>query len=134
MKILIFLTLVSVLLVSPGNLPSAEQAWPVIETVLIAGSLENPVHITHAGDGSQRLFIVEQPGRIKIIHNGSVQGTFLDITGRVGSLGNEEGLLSLAFPPGYGPSLPYFYVYYTQHNGDNEISPTHHSKSKRQQS
>lgn len=122
MKILIFLTLVSVLLVSPGNLPSAEQAWPVIETVLIAGSLENPVHITHAGDGSQRLFIVEQPGRIKIIHNGSVQGTFLDITGRVGSLGNEEGLLSLAFPPGYGPSLPYFYVYYTQHNGDNVVS------------
>ena len=71
MKIFVFLILVSMLMVSPGNLPSAEQAWPVIDTVLVAENLENPVHITHAGDGSQRLFVVEQPGRIKIIHNGS---------------------------------------------------------------
>ena len=37
-------------------------------------------------------------------------------------MGNEEGLLSLAFPPGFGPSLPYFYVYYTQQDGNNVVS------------
>jgi glucose/arabinose dehydrogenase len=122
MKNIIFLILAFALLVSYGDLPSTKQAWPVIDTDLIAGNLEKPVHITHAGDGSQRLFVVEQPGRIKIIQGGSVQGTFLDITDRVNSREPEEGLLSLAFPPGYGPSLPYFYVYYTQLDGDNVVS------------
>ncbi|MBK5107672.1 MAG: PQQ-dependent sugar dehydrogenase, partial [Anaerolineales bacterium] len=67
-------------------------------------------------------FVVEQPGMIKILFNGSIQGTFLDISDRVRSIGNEEGLLSLAFPPGYGPSLPHFYVYYTQQDGNNVVS------------
>ena len=121
MKISILLTLIYGLLLSTGYGPPADQqkhnAWPVIDTVLVVEDLENPVHITHAPDGSGRLFVVEQPGRVKILLNGSLQGTFLDISGRVRSSGNEEGLLSLAFPPGYGPTHAYFYVYYTASPG-----------------
>jgi glucose/arabinose dehydrogenase len=101
-------------------------AAPKVALALVAGGLDAPVHITHAGDGSGRIFVVEQRGRIKIIKNGIQQGTFLDITDRVRSPfsggGNEEGLLSVAFPPGYGSSLAHFYVYYTRENGDNRVS------------
>jgi glucose/arabinose dehydrogenase len=88
------------------------------------------VHITHAGDGSGRLFIVEQNGRIQIIKNGQLFGTFLDINARVRSPsdlggGDEEGLLSIAFPPGYGVVKDYFYVYYTNLNGNNQVSRFH---------
>jgi glucose/arabinose dehydrogenase len=122
MKTSILLILISGLLFLTGSKITTETAWPAIDTQLVAGGLENPVHITHAGDGSGRLFVVEQPGKIKILLNGPPQTTFLDITDRVRSSGNEEGLLSLAFPPGYGLSSPYFYVYYTQPDGNNVIS------------
>jgi glucose/arabinose dehydrogenase len=76
-----------------------------------------PIYLTHAGDGSGRLFVVEQAGRIRTVLNGAVQSTFLDITDRVRSPinggGQEEGLLSVAFPPGFGSTKDYFYVYYT---------------------
>ncbi len=103
-----------------------QSSWPLIDTALIVSGLDQPVHITHAGDGSGRLFVVEQRGRIRIIQNNLIQSTFLDITGRVRSPvnggGTEEGLLSVAFPPGFGPAKPHFYVYYTRQNGDNRVS------------
>jgi len=93
---------------------------------LKAGSLNQPTAVTHAADGSGRLFITEQPGTIKIYSNGSLGPTFLDISTRVRSAqsggGGEEGLLSIAFPPGFGPSKKYFFVYYTNLSGDNQIS------------
>jgi len=126
MKIIFLIIFLSGLLTSAGYLPPADQmaptAWPTIETELVSAGFTDPVHVTHAGDGSGRLFVVEQPGRIKILLNGSNTGTFLDITDRVNSNGTEEGLLSVAFPPGFGPATPYFYVYYTQVNGDNLVS------------
>jgi len=68
----------------------------------VATALSGPVHITHAGD--ERLFIVEQPGRIRIVQQGSLVATpFLDIVSLVLS-GGEQGLLSVAFHPAY--SLP----------------------------
>ena len=101
--------------------------WPEISLANIAGGLNRPVHITHAGDGSERLFVVEQAGRIQIIEQGQIRNTpFLDISGRVRSPdsggGFEEGLLSVAFPPGYGAGKDYFYVYYTRLDGDNQVS------------
>jgi glucose/arabinose dehydrogenase len=98
-----------------------DQDWPQIDVALAAGGLDDPVHITHAGDGSGRLFVVEQGGRIQIIENSAVVGTFLDITERVLSAG-EQGLLSVAFPPGYGAEKDYFYVYYTNLEGNNRVS------------
>lgn len=60
-----------------------------------------------------RLFIVERPGRIVIIQNGSLVGAFLDLGGMVGGSNWEEGLLGLDFHPDY-PNTPYFYVMYTE--------------------
>jgi glucose/arabinose dehydrogenase len=104
-----------------------EIDWPQIDAIPVAGGLESPVHITHAGDGSDRLFAVEQRGRIRIVEDGDVlQKPFLDIASRVRSPfnggGGEEGLLSVAFPPGFGAGKDYFYVYYTRTDGDNQIS------------
>jgi len=64
---------------------------------LVKGNLENPLFLTHAGDGTARLFVVEQPGRIRILDQSVLSPSpFLDITDRVLS-GGERGLLGLAF-------------------------------------
>lgn len=79
---------------------------------LIADGLTRPDYLTHAGDA--RLFVLEQPGRIRIIANGQLlERPFLDITDRVLSSGNEQGLLSVAFEPDYA-STGRFYVNYTR--------------------
>ncbi|MGQ0603130.1 MAG: PQQ-dependent sugar dehydrogenase [Anaerolineales bacterium] len=90
----------------------------------ITSGLSQPVHVAHAGDG--RLFIVEQPGRIRIFKNGSLLSTpFLNISStganRVKCCG-EEGLLSVAFPPGYGSTRDSFYVYYVNASGNLVIA------------
>jgi glucose/arabinose dehydrogenase len=73
-----------------------------------------PVDFQHAGDGSNRVFVVEQRGVISVFPNDSGVGaknTFLDIAARVKDQGNEEGLLGLAFHPEY-ESNGYFFVNY----------------------
>jgi uncharacterized repeat protein (TIGR01451 family) len=78
----------------------------------VAIDLNDPVVISNAGDGSGRLFIVEQPGVIRIYDGNQVLPTpFLDITGLITN-GGERGLLGLVFHAGY-PASPYFYVNYT---------------------
>ena len=78
----------------------------------IASGLRYPVDINHAADGSNRLFVIEQEGRIKIIKNGTLEDTpFLDISDRVQCCG-ERGLLGVAFHPAYKAN-GYFYVNYT---------------------
>ncbi len=86
--------------------------WPELRLRELVDGLEAPVYIAHAGDESDRLFIVERAGRIRIVNrNGVLLNTpFLDISDRVSTSG-ECGLLSVAFPPDYA-SLGYFYVYY----------------------
>lgn len=92
-----------------------------LEFTPVATGLNNPTHMTHAGDGSDRLFVVEQSGVIRIVQNGQTLATpFLNISNRVGS-GGERGLLSLAFPPDYA-TKGYFYVNYTDLAGDTVIS------------
>jgi len=99
----------------------AAIAWPSITLMPITQGLENPVHITHANDGSQRMYVVEQVGRVRIIQQGELLPTpLLDISDRVWHQG-EQGLLSAAFPPGY-PSVDHFYVYYTNLEGDNLVA------------
>ena len=73
-----------------------------------------PVFLTHAADGSDRLFIVEQPGRIYVFPNDeqtTQKSLFLDISSQVNSAGSEEGLLGLAFDPNYAQNGTFF-VYY----------------------
>jgi glucose/arabinose dehydrogenase len=80
---------------------------------IVASGFVNPVHLSHAGDGSSRLFVVEQPGRIMILQAGQViPEPFMDITDIVLS-GGERGLLSIAFHPNYENNR-YFYVNYTR--------------------
>ncbi len=83
-----------------------------------ASGLSRPVGVVNAGTGDDRLFVIEQAGAIKIVQsNGTVLATpFLDITARVDSSSNEEGLLGLAFHPDYAVN-GFFYVNYTNTTG-----------------
>ena len=83
----------------------------------VATGFASPVHLT-APAGDSRLFIVEQPGRIRVVKGGQLLTTpFLDITAKV-LAGGERGLLSVAFDPQYAAN-GFFYVYYTSRpNGD----------------
>ncbi len=87
--------------------------WPPIALSAVAGGFALPVHVAHAGDGTGRIFVVEQGGRIRVLDNGAtLPDPFLDISGKVACCG-EQGLLSAAFPPGFA-SKGYFYVNYTR--------------------
>ena len=83
---------------------------------------QHPVQLTHAGDGSGRLFVLEKEGRIRIVRDGVlVETPFLDISERITAKGTEQGLLNVAFPPSY-LNHQRFYVSYTDTNGDTVIS------------
>ena len=93
-----------------------------INLQLITNGLTSPIFVTHAGDGSGRVFVVEQPGLVRIIANGQLSPTpFLDIRDRVRDSGNEQGLLGLAFAADY-TSSGLFYVNYTNDRGDTSVS------------
>jgi glucose/arabinose dehydrogenase len=96
------------------------RSQPMINLVPFASGLDKPVTITSAGDS--RLFVVEQPGRIRIIEpSGTVKVTpFLDISDLVTG-GNEQGLLGLAFHPDY-ESNGFFYINYTGKDNSTYIS------------
>jgi glucose/arabinose dehydrogenase len=93
----------------------AIKAEPVVT------GLSSPVDITHAGDGSGRLFIILQGGRIVIFDGVQILSPpFLDITS-LASSGGERGLLGAAFHPNYGGN-GFFYVSYTDSAGDSVIA------------
>jgi glucose/arabinose dehydrogenase len=83
---------------------------------LIASDLEGPIGMAVANDGTNRLFVIEQPGLIRIIKNGTLlSAPFLDITSIVdhgSNLYSEKGLLGLAFHPQYKTNGK-FYTYYS---------------------
>ena len=93
----------------------ATAFWtPVVE------GLSQPVDLTHAGD--ERLFVVEKAGRIRIVRDGQLATEpFLDISGRVGSSGSEQGLLGLAFHPRFAETGTLF-VNYTDTDGTTVIA------------
>jgi len=91
-----------------------------------ASEFDSPVYAVGPDDGSERLFVVEQAGRIRIVREGEViTDPFLDISEIVESGGSEQGLLGLAFPENFSESGA-FYVYYTARGGkgvgDNTIA------------
>ena len=97
-----------------NEVPTAPEVAPSISLDFVVGGLTAPVVVTHAGD--ERLFVVEQPGIIRIVNNGVLLGTpFLDINDRV-AYGGEMGLLGLVFAPDYATSGA-FYVNYTFSDG-----------------
>jgi glucose/arabinose dehydrogenase len=87
-----------------------ENAFPNLK-------FSSPVEFTHAGDGTNRLFVIEQEGRIRAFENSSsikTADTYLDIVSKVAS-GGEMGLLGLAFHPDFRQN-GFFYVNYTKNN------------------
>ena len=97
--------------------PVFAQDFELLTLEEFATGLSQPVGIMHAGDGSERVFLLEQTGRIKVVKNGIVNATpFLDLTGVIDNASNEQGLLGLAFHPDYANN-GYFYVNYTRDPG-----------------
>ena len=88
---------------------------------LVASGFSFPLDLQSVADDPERLYVVEQGGRIRIVRNGQIEPTaFLDISGRL-TAGGERGLLGLAFHPGFA-SNGRFYVNYTNPSGDTHIA------------
>lgn len=110
--------------------PLAERGLPDAADftwAAVADGFDNPVFITHAGDGTKRLFVVEQTGLIWIIANDEVLPTpFLDVSRLLspdvfrGGY-SERGLLGLAFHPNYAENGTFF-IHHTDVNGDTNVA------------
>ncbi len=90
----------------------------------VASGFDRPLFVTHAGDGSGRLFVVEQTGRIWILEDGARRETpFLDLSASVTPISgySEQGLLGLAFHPAYAGNGRLF-VSYTDHQGTSIVA------------
>jgi glucose/arabinose dehydrogenase len=95
--------------------------FPTIELEQVVSGLTRPVAVANAGDGSGRLFIVQQSGEIRILSGGSILPTpFLDLSDIVNCCG-ERGLLGLAFHPDYATN-GFFYVDYIDVDGNTVVA------------
>jgi glucose/arabinose dehydrogenase len=105
---------------SPGGGPfNPERVSLHLERVV--DRLVSPLAVTHAGDDSGRIFVLEQRGQIRIVRDGRLVGDpFLNIGDRLRA-GGERGLLGLAFHPDF-PDDPRFFVNYTDLDGDTVVS------------
>lgn len=119
MKNQLSLIIISLFLISGCNSSNAQlQLIPAFPNL----SFEQPVDIQHSGDGSNRLFVVSQPGTIYVFENNNnttIKKVFLDIRDKV-LFGGEQGLLGLAFHPDYKTN-GYFYINYTTSNPRRSI-------------
>lgn len=76
---------------SGGNV-APSSSFPAITLTRIASGFNQPVHVTHAGDNSGRLFVVERSGVIRIIRDGAVLPTpFFDLSSQVQAAGASRG-------------------------------------------
>ena len=93
---------------------------PGSPTLSLVGDFASPVYLTAAPADTQRLFVIEQGGRVLVLHHDTVQSRpFLDIRGQIAA-GGEQGLLSIAFDPLYDTNGRFF-VYFTDSNGNIRI-------------
>jgi glucose/arabinose dehydrogenase len=104
---------------APSAAPSV--AAGSIRLDVVAAGLESPLDVTAADDGSGRLFVAEQVGRIRTVRDGALEATpFLDITDRIAA-GGERGLLGIALHPDF-PTDPRVFVDYTDLDGNTVVS------------
>jgi glucose/arabinose dehydrogenase len=112
---------------SASNRGIGPQAVSIQLQLLLSG-LSSPVFVTNASDHSDRLFVVEQAGVIKVLQHGATSTTvFLDVSSRVLS-GGERGLLGLAFHPQF-PTNGRFFVYYTRQTDGAIVIAEYHVSS-----
>ena len=106
--------------VAKGSHPVPADPAAAVTLERLVGGLSRPSYLTHAGD--DRLFVVEQWGKIRIIENGQLlEEPFLDLTEIISTDGSERGVLGLAFHPRY-PRDPRFFVIYTNPDGNTELA------------
>ena len=97
---------------------SVARGATTIGLPLRASGLQALTQVTNAGDGSNRLFLVEKRGVVRVYQNGAVKaGTFLDLRRLIGDSSGERGLLGLVFHPQFEINRR-LYVYYTRTGGD----------------
>lgn len=107
---------------SPSSAPAGYVPGAVsIALEPFAEGFDQPVFLTHDGSGSGLLYVVEQPGAVRVVSpDGSVAAEpFLDLRGRIAA-GGEQGLLGLAFHPDYAHNGRLF-VYYSVQGGDAQV-------------
>src|SRR5215475_9114516 len=120
MRFCVVLTAITGILI--GVVPAESQAVRISLTPLFSSGLNNPDYITNAHDGTNRLFIIEQPGVISVVQPGtSVRATFLDISSRI-VFGGEQGLLGLAFHPQFATNGRFFVDYTRSADGATVIA------------
>ncbi len=106
---------------TPTAAPSSGLIVPRIGLRSVVVSLDSPVDVAAEAGAAGRLFVVEQPGRIRVVANGVLAAQpYLDISSRIAS-GGERGLLGLALHPDF-PKDPRLFVDYTDQNGDTVVS------------
>ncbi len=110
----------AVLIVLGTAVCAAAANWPSIALTPVVTGVSAPVEVASAGDGSGRLYVVQQSGQILIVSNGVVIGTLLDIGSRI-IFGGEQGLLGVAFPSGFATGR-HFYVSYTDPGWTSVVS------------
>jgi glucose/arabinose dehydrogenase len=106
--------------------PAAAAGPKIAVQPVITHGLAHPVYAAEPRDGSGRLFIVEQAGRIRLVKNGAlVDRPFLDISRDVRSTGAEQGLLGLAFDPQFGTNGRFIVQYTRQPDGAIVVAEYH---------
>jgi glucose/arabinose dehydrogenase len=121
-RMLLRAMVVVTLLSHAGHQPDGARAADVVRLEPLVSGFEQPLFVTGAGTDNTRLFVVEKPGRIRVVKDGNLLATpFLNISRIVNDNANERGLLGLAFHPDY-QSNRWFYVNYTNRRGDIVIA------------
>ena len=104
----------------PSAAPSGDGGVPDLH--LVADGFDSPLYVAEVPGSPGRLVVVEQAGTLRLVQDGAVRaGAFLDLTDRVGSGSSEQGLLGLAFHPGFAENGVAI-VGYTDQAGDSVVS------------
>ncbi|MEO1087464.1 MAG: PQQ-dependent sugar dehydrogenase, partial [Acidobacteriota bacterium] len=113
--------LLAVCLLTAADASANEPPWPELRLEPVASGLDLPYDLTHAGDGSGRLFVALAEGAVRVVDADGLRAEpFLDIRDRVGCCG-ERALTSIAFGPSYAKD-GHFFVLYADADGDSRLS------------
>lgn len=120
--------LAAALLVATAIAPGGDAAGPGTLELKKVGEFRNPVHVENAPGEPKLLFVVEQAGTVRVVRRGkTLARPFFDLADAVTD-GGEQGLLSIAFGPGYARNRR-FYVYYVDGAGDIRVDQMRRKRS-----
>jgi glucose/arabinose dehydrogenase len=118
-------SVLAAVLIVAGSLTEAGHAdTPGPVQLVSIGTFASPTFVTAPPGDTSRVFVVEKPGKVQVVQGG-VSSTFLDITSRVATGGQEQGLLSIAFDPNYATNGLLYADYTAAPNGNLEVDEFH---------